>query len=125
MTVNDLLADPEDVGDRWRPLLDSEYPKVVALLGDASALIRAEFPGIDDAIAAGDPSADVVAGVVANMVKRTLLQAEDGISSESESTGPFSHSRQFANPLGNLFLTAAERVLILGRRPKAMSVQYG
>lgn len=119
------LATLEDVENRWRPILETEVNRVEALLGDASALLRAEFPGIDTSIVTGALDGAVVAAVVANMVKRAMIVPADGVSQDSETVGPYSHSQQFANPLGNVFLTAAERVLILGHQQTAMSVQFG
>ena len=115
------LASISDLEDRWRPISDSEATKVDTLLGDASALLRAEFPSIDDTIASGALQAEVVAAVVSQMVKRALLAPADGIASETAGAGPFSQTQQYANPLGNVFLTAAERTLIRGYRPKAMT----
>jgi hypothetical protein len=120
-----ILATLDDVSNRWRPLSDAETLKVETLLGDASALLRAEFPGIDTTIDSGGLDATIVASVVAQMVKRAMLAPSDGIQQESETAGPYSHSQQYANPMGNVFLTAAERTLILGRQPEAMSVQFG
>ena len=119
------LATYDDVESRWRPLSEAEFPKVEILIGDASALLRAEFPGIDSTITSGGLEAAVVASVVAQMVKRAMLAPADGIQSDSSTTGPYSHSQQYANPMGNVFLTASERTLILGRRPRAASVQFG
>jgi hypothetical protein len=115
------LATYEDVQDRWRPLAPDEINRCTVLLDDASALLRAEFPGIDQTIATGGLDAAVVVAVVANITKRAMLAPADGISQESETSGPYSHSQSYANPMGNVFLTQAERTLILGYRPKAAS----
>lgn len=90
------------------------------LAGDASALIRARFPGIDGQV---DP--DLLTIVVAGMVKRAMLAPTDGVSQESENLGPYAHSRSFANPMGNVFLTASELMLIEGRKPTGGTFQYG
>jgi hypothetical protein len=120
----DPFADPGDVAARWRPLTDLESVTAQALLDDASALIRAEYPGIDGQIASGAVSAQVVLAVTAGIVKRALIAPADGVSQQSETVGPYSHSQSFSNPLGNVFLTAADRVLIEGYRPRAMSVRF-
>lgn len=119
------LAVVSDVEDRWRPLSTDEQNRASVLISDASSLLRAEFPGIDTTIDTGGLDAAVVAAIVANMVKRAMIAPSDGISQESETAGPFSHSQSYSNPMGNVFLTMAERTLILGRRPKAASVQFG
>lgn len=118
------LATQLDIEARWRDLTPAESGTVNALLDDASALLRAEYPDIDDRIATGNLDADVVAGIVAGMVKRSLMSPEPGITQESETAGPFSHSHQFANPYGDVFLTKADRTLIEGRRSKAISIRY-
>jgi hypothetical protein len=120
----DPFADPSDVAARWRPLSDEESATASALLDDASALIRAEYPDIDSRIAAGVLSAASVLAVTAGMVKRAMIAPADGVSQQSETVGPYSHSQSFSNPLGNVFLTAADRVLIEGYRPRAMSVRF-
>lgn len=117
-------ATASDVAARWRPLSDADIARAGVLAGDASALLRAEFPGLDSQIASGAVDADVVTIVVANMVKRAMLAPADGISQESEGVGPYSHSQSYANPLGNVFLTAAERTLILGKQPTGGSFRY-
>jgi hypothetical protein len=114
----------QDVADRWRPLTSAEQTVAETLLFDASMLIRARFPGIDDQIAAGGVDPDVVAMVVAGMVKRAMIAPADGLSQQSESVGPYSHSQSYANPLGNVFLTAADVTLILGYQPAAQSSQF-
>lgn len=119
------FATATDVADRWRPLTSAEATVAAALVGDASALIRARFPGIDAQVASGGVGADVLRMVVAGMVKRALIAPADGVSQESESTGPYSHSQSFANPLRNVFLTAAELVLIQGYKPRGGTYGYG
>lgn len=118
------FATPNDVAARWRPLSAAELVVATTLCGDASALIRAQFPSIDNQIASGAIDVDVVTAVCANMVKRAMLGGADGISQESESEGPFAHSVSYANPLGNVFLTAAETTLILGYQPTALSSRF-
>ena len=120
----DAFATHEDVADRWRPLTAAEAVLADTLCWDASALLRARFPGIDASIAAGTPSADVVMMVCAGMVRRALIAPSDGVSQQSETAGPFSQSQSYSNPMRNVFLTAADETLILGYRPKAMSVGY-
>lgn len=119
------FAFAEDVAARWRPLTPSEETVATTLCADASALIRARFPGIDGQVTAGNVDPDVLTMVVAGMVKRALVAPEDGVSQESQSIGPFSHSQSFANPMRNVFLTAADLVLIIGYRPAASSHGFG
>lgn len=119
------FATSADVAARWRPLTAAESTVADVLVGDASALIRQRFPGIDATIAAGNLDPDLVKMVVAGMVKRALIAPLDGVSQQAEGTGPYSHSETFANPMRNVFLTAADLVLIEGYKPKAGSHRFG
>lgn len=115
----------QDVEARWHSLSALEEITAAVLIDDASALLRAEFPGIDAQIKSGAIDPGILVIVVSNMVKRAMLAPADGISQSSETVGPYSHGQSYANPLGNVFLTTAERTLILGRQPLGMSVRYG
>lgn len=118
------FATPNDVANRWRPLTSDETNIAYTLVEDASALIRARFPGIDAQVTSGGLDAAIPRMVVAGMVKRALIAPDDGVSQESQTTGPYSRSQSFANPLGNVFLTAAEIVLIQGYVPRGGSFKY-
>lgn len=120
----DPFADSSDVAARWRPLTTDEEDTADVLCADASNVIRARFPGIDSQVAGGQVDAAVLTQVVAGMVKRAMIAPADGVTSQSESAGPFSRSQSFANPLGNVFLTAADLVLILGYQPAAVSARF-
>lgn len=113
------FATSGDVADRWRPLTPAEETVAETLVIDASALLRQRFPGID-----GQVDADILTMVVAGMVKRALIAPLDGVSQTSEGTGPYSHSESFANPMRNVFLTAADEVLILGYQPSGGSFRF-
>jgi hypothetical protein len=115
------FATVDDVAARWRPLTSAEESVADVLLVDASLIIRARFPGIDAQVTSGAVDPDILAAVAAGMVKRAMIAPADGVSQESESTGPFSHSQSYANPLGNVFLTAADLILILGYQPTGQS----
>lgn len=119
------FATVDDVAARWRPLTSAEQNVATTLVADASALIRARFPGIDDQIAAGGIDAQILTIVVSGMVKRALIAPDDGVSQESEGIGPYSRSQSFANPMRNVFLTEADLTLILGYRPTAGSFGFG
>jgi len=109
------MADPfavsQDVADRWRPLSSTEQATAYTLLGDASATVRAECPGVDARIAALTLDPDVVKAVVCAMVKRSMAGGPDlaGVSNEQQTAGPFMRGVTYANPLGDLYLTRAER----------------
>lgn len=111
------FASAQDVADRWRVLTPAEETIADTLAMDASAIIRARFPGIDAQVTSGAIDIDVLTLVVAGMVKRAMVAPEDGVSQQSEGMGPFSQSQTFANPLRNVFLIASDLVLILGYQP--------
>lgn len=115
------FATADDVAARWRPLTSAEETVAATLVADASALIRARFPGIDAQVANGGLDPQILTIVVSGMVKRALVAPADGVSQESEGIGPYSHSQSFANPMRNVFLSAADLTLILGYQPSGMS----
>lgn len=97
-----------DLEARWRPLQASEVQRADVLLSDASAKVRRRFPTVDARITAGDLEAQEVAAVVAGMVRRAMTQPAEGVLSVSQGAGPFSQTQQYANPNGNLYLTAED-----------------
>jgi hypothetical protein len=109
------------VADRWRPLTPAEEPIADALARDASAIIRARFPGIDAQVTSGAVDLDTLTMVTAGMVKRAMVAPADGVTSQTDGMGPYSHAQTYANPLGNVFLTASDLVLIIGYQPAASS----
>lgn len=120
----DPFATADDVAARWRPLNSDEQAIATTLAGDASLIIRARFPGIDSEVQSGQVDPAVLVTVVAGMVKRAMIAPSDGVASQSDGMGPYSHSQTYANPLGNVFLTQADIVLILGYQPAGQSVTF-
>lgn len=115
----------DDVAGIWRPLTSAEQGIADNLILRASATIRAEYPGIDAQVSSGAVDADNLTMVTAGMVKRAMISPNEGVTQESNGTGPYTHSQTYANPLGNIFLTAADRMLIEGRPPSAVSATFG
>lgn len=66
------LATVADVEARWRPGSYTDQAIIEALLTDASAIVRREYPTIDARITSSEIDADVVTLVVAGMVGRVL-----------------------------------------------------
>lgn len=118
------FADASDVRARWSSLPSAQDAVTDQLCADASLIVRAQYPGIDDQIPNESDLADRLEVVVVNMVKRAIMIATPGAAQESSATGPYSHSVTYANPLQNLFVTAAEDSLIRGYLPRAMTVSY-
>jgi len=115
------FADISDVSARWRPLTSDEETQADALLRDASARLRAEFPTIDAQLTSGSVDPDAVVAVACRMVIRAMVgtAAGQGVTQQSQTAGPFSSSATFANPMGNLYITRDDERLIRGYWPAA------
>lgn len=115
-TVDDLEA-------RWHALEGDEADRAEVLLEDAAAML--------DALVEVDPEdekqANLLKIVSCSMVTRAMLSTESdayGVSQLDYGMGPFSQVAHFANPNGDLYLTAQEKRLlgigsgyIMGVRP--------
>lgn len=115
-TVDDLEA-------RWHALDGDEADRAEVLLEDAAAML--------DALVEVDPEdekqANLLKIVSCSMVTRAMLSADSdayGVSQLDYGMGPFSQAAHFANPNGDLYLTAQEKRLlgigsgyIMGVRP--------
>jgi hypothetical protein len=101
------FATVQDVEDRWRPLSDAEVIVTETLLDDASDLIRSRWSDVDARVTSGSLTTTAVRRVVVGMVKRAMTAGDvAGVESQSQTAGPFAFSTKFANPNGNLYLTA-------------------
>lgn len=116
-TVGDLVA-------RWRSLSSAEEDVAEVLIADASAQVRAEVSDVDARVEAGTLDPILLTRVVTGMVKRAMIAGDTGlgVSGTQETTGPFSQSFNYANPMGDLYLTKAERRLLGGGRTAAFMV---
>lgn len=113
-TAMTAFATHADLAARWRPLSTAEQAQATVLLGDASAIVRAEIPTVDARILAATLDADLVKMVVCGMVKRAMIAADigDGVSAQQQTAGPFAQSQTFLNPMGNLYLTKQDRRIL-------------
>lgn len=111
-TVADLAA-------RWRPLSIAERDRATVLLADASVYVDTECPPADPLT-----DADARKIVVVNMVKRAMLTPVDQVpvTSQQETTGPFSQSLSFANPTGDMYMSKSDRKLLGCGRQAAFSI---
>lgn len=121
------FAEVADLEARWRPMTSAaETARATVLLADASAILRAEVPGIDARLTAVPPTldADIPKMIVCKMVKRAMLAGadSDAVASLQQTAGPYSQSTTFANPTGDLYLTKAERKLLGGGGASAYSI---
>lgn len=103
-TVDDLEA-------RWHALDGDEADRAEVLLEDAAAML--------DALVEVDPEdekqANLLKIVSCSMVTRAMLSADSdayGVSQLDYGMGPFSQAAHFANPNGDLYLTAQEKRLL-------------
>jgi hypothetical protein len=120
------FATADDVSARWRSFSDEESELADQLAKDASLRVQALYPTILLRIAAGTVQEEIVRIVVCGMVKRAMLSlGAEGITQLTESGGPYSESRTFANPSGNLYLTAEDKALLSesgARRVKSVPI---
>lgn len=103
------FAVPTDLADRWRPLTTDEQTRATVLLGDASQMILDEDKRhVLDALTV--PTSTHVR-IVCKMVERAMGTAVDApaVTQFSQTTGPFTETRTFAGPSGDIYLTKAER----------------
>jgi hypothetical protein len=103
------LATLTEYQDLYGNLNAARQTTARALLLRASALLRAAFPKVDERIAAGTASGDVVSTVVINMVAQ-VMRNPGGL--RSETTGPFSRAYDPEAASGLLQLTDADRELL-------------
>ncbi|MFC9769278.1 Gp19/Gp15/Gp42 family protein [Rhodococcus jostii] len=104
------FATIDDLELFWRPLTDPETSRATALLDYAATIITAR---VADVSAAGDTVLQLVS---VSMVKRAMIGTDlDGVSTDQHTAGPFSTSRSYTNPMGNLYLSADDlRLLRVG-----------
>lgn len=112
-TIHDLEA-------RWRPLTAAERVRADALLADAAVRIDAYAPPPTELTDAQAAAREIIS---CEMVKRAMAgSAIPGITQESETRGPFTAQVTYANPLGDLYLTKADRQMLRGGRQRAGQV---
>lgn len=100
----------EDLEQRWRPLEGAEKMRAQVLLDDAAVYIDTAL-----GCSAEQPMESALTIVSCNMVIRSMLAADRGafgVSSESMKADIYSHSWEYANPNGDLYLTAQEKKLL-------------
>lgn len=103
-------ATVDDLSKRWRPIKPDEVERATTLLEDASMLIDSEMAYAGKAINPEDEYQLSVARIVCcSIVKRVLASSFDGDYTQiSKTAGSFSEQFTFANPSGDMYLTARE-----------------
>jgi hypothetical protein len=100
-------ATASDLADYWRDLSSGEQSRATVLLTAASDRIN-ELPGAQDFVSSARH------WVSLDMVKRAMIGG-GGEKTESQSMLGMSVSRQFANPMGDLYITSKEVNRLRGR----------
>lgn len=113
------FATVEDLETRWRKLDDSETERAGRLLEDASVMMAIAMDGAGTDYAEPAPTlAKALVSVCCNMVKRVLISRDDlaGVTQYSQGAVGYTESMSYANPNGDMYITAAEkRMLGIGR----------
>jgi hypothetical protein len=128
MLISVPFATVIELEARWRTLSTAEKTRATALLGDASYMVLARCESaneVDDADVQGQAQrAAVLRTIVCAMVQRSMLAGDSspGVKTAQETAGPFSQSFTYANPTGDLYLTAAEMKLLPCGRQVAFTV---
>ena len=111
-TTPDPFATSSDVRDVGVEFEDAA--QVDKLCAYASALIRADFPDIDERITDNKLNPLIVQWVCISMVRRAIESPEDGATQSSETIGEWSHSGTFTQGKG-LYIKADEADRLGGR----------
>lgn len=90
----------------------SEEPMVAALLEDAATMLDSLVPCID---ISDQHQREVLCIVSCSMVSRTMSASSASVGDVDQMSyvmGPFQQTAHFANPSGDMYLTAGERRLL-------------
>lgn len=102
----------------WRTLDADETALATNKLARASRMIRALKSDIDALILDGSIDPAMVADVVCEMVRRSMVAPAggEGVSTGQFTAGPFSQSQTFSNPDAAVYLSKLERKMLgIGR----------
>lgn len=119
-------ATVQDLIDRWRTLDPGETVRAQVAIKDASVQLRRDVPDLAARLTAATDTdlADTARQVVCAMVRRAMdvSDGEFGVTSAQETQGPFSRSRNYTNPMGDLYTTRAERRRLGGGGQRAYMI---
>lgn len=112
-----------DLESRWRTLSSDEKTRAAVLIDDAAVRLDA-MCAPSEPITGQEAAARKI--VSCEMVKRAMATPGGidniGVTQFSETTGPFTDQRTFANPTGDLYLTKADKALLGCGRQVAFTV---
>lgn len=102
------VAVVDDLKSRWPDFPEGNEELAETLLNDAAILIQAHLP------ADANPDSELLKLVVCQMVKRIMATSTlpEGVTSVSQTVGPFATQMGFSNNSSSLFLTKAEKKLL-------------
>lgn len=94
--------------ERWPDLPPADEELAKTMLADASTIIQASLPA-DHTV-----SSQMLTLVVCQMVRRALATSSvpEGVTSVSQTVGPFNTQMGFSSSSNNLYLTRAEKKLL-------------
>ena len=113
------FASLADLEARWHVVDASETVKAQTALDDASTLVLDELDRAGVSVASIRPT--TLTAIVCAMVIRKLTTDDDhlGVTSSAQTAGSFSETINYSNPMGDLYLTAAEKKRLGLRRQRA------
>lgn len=100
-----------DIEARWRDLDSTEETKAETLLDDATAMLS-QLVDVDPS---DTQQADLLKTVCCSMVIRAMSAAVTdsyGATQMSMTAGSYSQQWTYSNPMGDLYLTRLERILL-------------
>lgn len=116
-----VFATLADLESRWHPLEPSLTQKAQTALDDATVMLLDELDR--GGVSVADIRPATLTAVVCAMVIRKLTTDDEhlGVTNSQQTAGGFSESFTYSNPMGDLYLTAAERKRLGLRRQRAFA----
>lgn len=110
-----------DLEARWHPIEPSLTRKAQTALDDATVMLLDELDRGGVSVANIRPA--TLTATVCAMVIRKLTTDDDhlGVTNSQQTAGGFSESFTYSNPMGDLYLTTAERKRLGLRRQRAFA----
>lgn len=109
------FATYRDVERRWHALTEAERETATVLLEDATQIIMDTCPRWSQA------SDRTLASIACAMVIRKMSVGDErlGVTNAQQTAGSFSESFTYSNPMGDLYLTKAEKARLGCGRARA------
>lgn len=103
------FATTDDIEARWHELDQDSRRRAQVILEDATQLIMDEVTS--HSLSLSDIPARTLTAITCAMVIRKLTVDDDhlGVTNSQQTAGSFSESFTYSNPMGDLYLTGAEK----------------